>query len=169
MDDYINKTREFNSETQVNTETWDYIDGSKGVKISYWNENRSIYTRTNLLGIKRITEIDSHGREKFYCVYPPQPEMPRVYKTYAPSTYIEPEPEPKKAIGRPPLNKPKIEKEKKTIGRPKVGRTPEAILRDKLLDKIRYKQKYHNLVLYKEDYMNKTNEDLQTYIDKLMD
>ena len=164
--DYINKTREFNSETQVNTETWDYIDGSKGIKISYWNENRSIYTRTYMNGNREVTKLNSNGSESYHMECPPQPEMPRVYKTYAPLTYVEPEPkEPKKAIGRPPLNKPKVEK--KAIGRPSLRTPEETQLRNKLLKQITYKKKYYNLVLHKEDYMSKTNKELELYITQL--
>ena len=52
----ISYTKHFNENTQINTENWVYDDGSTGEKISYFLEERQIYTRTYMDGFKNVSD-----------------------------------------------------------------------------------------------------------------
>lgn len=141
----------FDEKTRINNELFVYYDGSRGIKVSHWNEFRSVNTRTYPDGQQHITNTDHNGIERYTINHTPNKVFPRIPREYKQSTY---EPTPvviKEHVGRPAL-------------------LPEyADIRRKLLERIRYKIKKTNLETNKKDYIHKTNDELIVYLDTLDD
>ena len=137
----------FDKETQINNEKFVYYDGSIGIKISNFKKYTNVNTRTYTDGQQHITTTDHNGEVRYTINHTPNKVFPRIPREYKESTYD------------PPVV---------VIKEPIVKQTPKyAELRRQTLDRIRYKIKKLKLVINKNSYNNKTNDELIVYLDTL--
>lgn len=158
------------------TETWVTDDGehSDVIKITYKNEYRCEYTTTLKNGDKYMRNINHLKGSDIPSYVIIKQEIPRFVNTFNERWETVEEEEPiievkKKLIGRPPNPKPDVVVKVKAVGRPALRSPEEAKSRKQLLQQIRFKMnKNDNNTIRKEDYIDKTNNELIEYIKTLL-